>query len=948
MNCLSDSVLDRYHAGELDQGAAKSVEEHLHGCTDCRRRDADLIGSHDDLINRIKSWKLSPEEFASSFAALPAIPPDVALDAGAPMPPAIEFEGYEIVKTLYHGGQGVVYQALQRSTKRKVAIKVLLEGPHASPSARKRFEREIELIANLKHPNIVAVFDSGVTKDGRQYCVMDYIRGLRLNEYIHEKRPSVKALLQLFATLCESVNYAHQRGIIHRDLKPSNILVDVDGNVKILDFGLAKQLSGGNEPSLSITGEVVGTLPYLAPEQARGRPDEIDIRTDVYALGVVLFECLTGRYPYPVVGEMADVLRHITETEPDKPSRVWKADSGITTKDAGSIPRLGACPLDNEVETIILKALSKERERRYQSALDLARDLKNYLSDRPIEAKRDSSWYVFKKNVRRYKLAVGVAAVFVLVLAGSAITLAIMYRAATASWQESMTQAAIAQEQRDRALDAEAASVTVQQYLENMLTSISPERALGRDTTLLREVLDDAAKRITGELAEQPKIAARLHSVVGLTYSSLSIYDEAEKHLTLAYEIALESFGFENIETLTAANNLAILLQNRGRLEEAADLMRRTLETSRSLHGEDSQFALKCMGSLSVILKSQNKLDEAERLLNQAFEIAQRLYGENHVQTIFVLSNMATLRDSQGDLKEAERLYRRVLKGFTDLLGEEHPETLTAEANLATVLSTQSRLEDAEPLLRHNLEVETRIMGPDHASTLTAKNNLGDLLHQQGKGKEAEVLLRETLDGRLKLLGEEHTHTLITMSNLSVCLQRQGKTEEAEKLVRRSVEILTRLRGPGHLNTLIAMNNLSTLVNSQGKIEEAAEIQEKIVEACTASVGENHWTTAVFRLNYADTLRSLKQFGQSEARLLQSRASLEKTLGPDHQHTRTAAMMLVKLYNDWQKPEQAAEWQAKTGEEQTKAPEGETSSHSENGSTKNDSTEGDSNEGDSN
>lgn len=289
-----------------------------------------------------------------------------------------EIAGYEVLRELHRGGQGVVYEAHDKVAKRKVAVKVLLEGPFASRSARARFEREIELVANLKHPNIVVIFHSGLTADGRQYCVMDYIRGKPLTEYVRERRLPLEDALGIFATVCDAVDYAHQKGVIHRDLKPTNILVDTDGNPNVLDFGLAKMIGGPERTVVSLTGQMVGTLPYMSPEQVRGNPDEIDTRTDVYALGVILYELLTGQFPYPVDGSLADVQRHILTTHPASPCRRWDREKGIQTRRRHN-GALGAGPLDEPLEHIILKALEKSRERRYASAADLAGDIRRYL-----------------------------------------------------------------------------------------------------------------------------------------------------------------------------------------------------------------------------------------------------------------------------------------------------------------------------------------------------------------------------------------------------------------------------------------------------------------------------------------------------------------------------------------------------------------------------------------
>lgn len=344
----------------------------------------------------------------------PVIPPSPRVEArpdepGATGPPPDSFSGYDLVREIHRGGQGVVYQAIQKATKRKVAIKVMREGPFAGPRDRARFEREVQILGQLSHPNIVGIHDSGEA-GGHFYYVMDYISGQPLDVYMASRKRSVEETLRLFARICEAVSAAHLRGVIHRDLKPGNIRIDAEGEPHVLDFGLAKtvmgEATGGTHAQvMTVTGQFVGSLPWASPEQAEGLPGKIDIRTDVYSLGVILFQMLTARFPYEVTGAMRGVLDNILRAEPLRPRSLRRE-------------------INDELETIVLKCLSKERERRYQSAGELLRDIQHYLAGEPIEAKRDSTLYVLRKHLRRYRgkiLAGGAVAVSLLVGGGIGI-----------------------------------------------------------------------------------------------------------------------------------------------------------------------------------------------------------------------------------------------------------------------------------------------------------------------------------------------------------------------------------------------------------------------------------------------------------------------------------------------------------------------------------------------
>ena len=360
--------------------------------------------------------------------------------------PADAFPGYELIRELSRGGQGVVYQAIQAHTQRKVAIKVLREGLYASKSARLRFEREIQLAAQLRHPSIISIFHSGVTGEGRQFYVMDYVRGASVQRYVREKKLALEDTLVLFAAICDAVQVAHQRGIIHRDLKPSNILVDADEKPHILDFGLAKGLATPVETAVSLTQDVLGTLPYMSPEQAVGSPDELDVRSDVYSLGVLLYELLTGGFPYPVAGRMVDIVRHIAGTPPTPANRRWNPEAGITQRTSRPV-RLGECPLDSDVQTIVLKALAKERERRYPCAGELADDLRHYLAGEPLQARRDSlayiAWARARRVVQRRPLTTLLAGLVLITLVTQYVVAPAVYRWSPLNWYYEATLTAL-------------------------------------------------------------------------------------------------------------------------------------------------------------------------------------------------------------------------------------------------------------------------------------------------------------------------------------------------------------------------------------------------------------------------------------------------------------------------------------------------------------------------
>jgi len=388
----------------LEEPAASDVRSHVETCAACQKHYARCLAD-EELASDLRVVAQGPTRIRSGE---PAESSEDALFG--PMTDE-SIPGYRLIREIHRGGQGVVYQAVQESTKQRVAIKVMREGPLAGPAERARFEREVAVLGQLQHPGIVAIHDSG-TVGGFFYYAMDYISGRSLDDHVAFVKPSIREVFALFSEICDAVNAAHLRGIIHRDLKPSNVLVDAEGAPHIVDFGLAKVTAAGlaadsDQQIVTMTGQFFGSLPWASPEQAEAVPSKIDLRTDVYSLGVILYQMLTDRFPYEVVGNMRDVIDRIVRAEPNRPSTVRRE-------------------IDGEAETIILKALSKDRERRYQTAGELGRDIQHYLNGEPIEAKRDSAWYVLRKTIWRHKFPVATAVAFVLLVGGFGTSAAIL------------------------------------------------------------------------------------------------------------------------------------------------------------------------------------------------------------------------------------------------------------------------------------------------------------------------------------------------------------------------------------------------------------------------------------------------------------------------------------------------------------------------------------------
>ncbi|MFQ5501616.1 MAG: tetratricopeptide repeat protein [Phycisphaerae bacterium] len=670
-----------------------------------------------------------------------------------------ELDGYEDIRKIRRGGQGDVYSAFHRSTKRRVAVKILLDRVTASEASRLRFEREIDLVAGLQHPNIVRVYDRGITIDGKPYFSMEHIDGLSLDSYLKtqgcidpspvigsdakiaspSRLSSLDDILMLFANICAAISHAHQRGVIHRDLKPSNILIDANGEPHILDFGLAKIINpeaAAAAQTVTQTGEFMGTLAYAAPEQVAGDPSRVDIRTDVYALGVILYEMLTTRRPVSTAMPMADLIRAIVETEPAPPG------------------------IHDEIDTIVLKALAKEPDRRYQSAAALRDDVLRFLRGEPIEAKRDSGRYLLKKTVQRYRLPISIGGVFVVLTILVAVAMSVMYGRATA--------------------EAKKAN-QIRVFLEDTLASVGPP-IQGRDITL-KEVLDEAEHWVEIALSDQPEIAAALHNTIGNSYRALGRFEEAEEHYQVAIKTRRELLGDSHVEIAQSLNALALLRRDQGDYDEAERFLNEALSMRRRLLGDNDLEVAMTLQNMGILERLRGAdYEQAGRLLREALAIRRAALGESHSDVAMCEYQMASLAEVRGDDTAAERLHRTALRTRRTVLPPEHPDTARSLLSLGNLLVRTGRASAAEGHLRACVEIMGHVVPADHWRRAEADSALGDCLIDLRKFEEAEGLLQHSHRVFVKELGEDDPRTARVRQHLVDLYEVLDRPAEAAAL----------------------------------------------------------------------------------------------------------------------------------------------------------------------
>lgn len=789
--------------------------------------------------------------------------------SGPSSPARQRFGSYTILETLGEGGMGVVYLAEQQRPKRVVALKVIRPG-FFGPKTLRRFELEAQTLARLQHPGIAQIYEAGFAahEDGssQPFFAMEFIRGVTLTEFAASRSLNTAQRLRLFMRVCEAVQHAHQKGVIHRDLKPGNILVESSGAVKVLDFGVARNMDGDDAAQAvahrTEAGQLVGTVPYMSPEQIGGDAQGLDTRSDVYTLGVILYELLTGRVPHNVSGKtIIEAARQKSEGSITPIGQLNKAYRG-------------------ELQTIVSKALERDRERRYQSASDLAADLERFLTHQPILARPPSRAYLARKFAQRNRAAVVVAAAAsVLVCAGVGGTIWQAVRA-TRGWSVA----------REETANAQAAN----EFLSTMLASADPDNAVGRLVTV-RDVADEASRGVGEELSDRPVVEWSVRKTLAMTYRGLDMLEEATRHARRCVELANAQFGADDLRTIESSRVLATVLTNAGAYDEAEALARANLERMRRVYGDLHPDTSLTVGELGRIMQETGRFGEGEARIREALQLAERTREKTDPELLSVRHNLATVMKDQGKLEEAEAAMREIVELRTQRHGREHPQTAFSLNNLAAVLQKREKFDEALTLLREVLEMRERMLGPEHQSTVTSRMNLAVVLISQKKLDEGEPLIRSALESYRRTLGPDHAKTLIGMGNLAYVLEDRGKLVEAEALYREIVDIRRRATGGKDPETWSPMNNLAMLLQQQGKLEEARTLFVELIGLCEATLPADHYYTAIFRNNYGDLLTDMGRYDEARTALESSLGVLRVKLGTEHARVKKGEARLQKL-----------------------------------------------------
>ena len=776
---------------------------------------------------------------AGDFLEEPAIGPSVTLgDPHLTEGPGTIISRYKILEKIGEGGMACVYMAEQKEPiRRKVALKVIKLGMDTEQVIT-RFEAERQALAMMDHPNIAKVLDAGATETGRPYFVMELVKGVSITEYCDKNKLNTRERLDLFMQVCNAVQHAHQKGIIHRDIKPSNVMVTLlDGQpvTKVIDFGIAKATSLELTEKTLFTqyAQMIGTPEYMSPEQAEMSGLDVDTRTDIYSLGVLLYQLLTGTLPFDPemlrASGYAEIRRTIVEDEPPRPSTRLSSlgeEAKKVAESRGTKISLLVERLRKELEWIPLKAIRKDRARRYRSAAEMSDDVQNYLNGAPLIAGPESTVYRLKKSIHRNRaLVISIFSILGVLVAGIVVS-TVLAISADRSRGEAERHARISQ--------------AVSDFLRDDLLGSADPWTGRTEGTSVTSFLDAASKQLEGKFADEPLVEASIRFTIGRTLWHLGRYSEAEAHLKRSLEIRRDRLGNEDFDTLLSIRELGWVYFHLVKYEQAEPLLVEALDGMRRTLSEEDGTLLYCMGWLNWLYIQQGRFEEAERLQVEGLEVIQRKLGTEHPWFPSFKYSLGYIYRCQQRYDEAEKLMTEALDISRRTRGNLGIETLNIIGVLGTLYQDQQRYQDAERYTTEALEGRRKVLGEEHPDTFDTMRSLGSLYRRQGKLNQAEQLLAECYRKSREALGEEHPSTMQHRVDLGIVYYRQGKIDETDALFAKAIEMVHRLLGDENPITLRAMHDLGVLYLVIGRDGEAETLLIKAIEGRRRVLGEEH------------------------------------------------------------------------------------------------------------